>query len=577
MIVQIKIAGKRLDLPAKTSVQFVKNNILFAFDKVSFERSTTIQVPKTRNNLQILGFSQDYHDYGTSMRISMEAEMICGVLSRKGYLYINQYDYEKQEFECIFLTGELLGLKGIKELGNIAEYIPQELGARVDATGYASNDPNQPDYGIVFYETDREGHLPSWRLGALADEVFNNANVSIDLSAIRSILDNERIIVPSNYNLVPLTGVEITRTYLGMPQPPISGQDYPIIGEMASNSSVFAVEKSATPLMMIWDSEATDFRRGYVNELVCLQTLEITFPDDTPNDLFLGYVQSGSVAFLGDYSFNDSQVIGTPLAGRTITLQSGQHFYFVFRADRVRGGVAPYEGWWFANRNITLNVQIEGVTGESNFIRVRDNVPEMNVIELLKMIAAVTGRVLNYDGTSIVFEQLQGGWYRVLRLTDVVSVGKVVRTFGDFAQNNFIEFDSAEYVTNRVRLNYAINNANIAKENILHTIPMSEFGTKLGIYGIKSDFIPQDSEAYTFAANTTGFYMGNIDIPANATISSLVDTSTTIQVSARISLLEYDSINQKTILYYDGAYWVWNDMTWSNGIAEITMARFRLI
>ena len=100
--------------------------------------------------------------------------MICGVLSRKGYLYINQYNYEKQEFECIFLTGELLGLKDIKELGNIEEYIPQQLGARVDAIGYASNDPNQPDYGIVFYETDREGFLPSWRLGALADEVSLN-------------------------------------------------------------------------------------------------------------------------------------------------------------------------------------------------------------------------------------------------------------------------------------------------------------------------------------------------------------------------------------------------------------------
>lgn len=573
---QIKIAGRRLDLPAKTSVQFVKKNILFAFDDITFERSTTIEIPKTANNMQTLGFSQDFHDYGEMMRRSIDAEMICGILTRKGLLYINQYDYRRQVFECIFLTGELLGLKAIKELGNIAQFIPQELGARTDATAYASNDTDQPDYGIVFYKTDRATYLPSWRLGALADVVLSNAGVSVDLSSLRSVLDNERIIVPSNYNLVPLSGVDITRTYLGQPQPPISGQDYPIIGKMSSNSSVFSVGKSDTPLLMVWDEEATDFRRGYVNELVCLQTLDITFPDDTPNDLFIGYVQSGSVSFLGDYSFNGSSVTGTPLAGRTITLQSGQHFYFVFQSDYVRGGTEPYNGWWFANRNITLSVQVEGVEGNAHFIRVRENVPEMNIIDLLKTIAAVTGRVLTYDG-AIKFEELQGEWYKVLRLTDVVSVGKMTRTFGDFERNNYVEMDSAEYVTNRVRLNYSIDNAILQEDNVLQTIPFSEFGTRIGVYDIPYSFLPQDGNAYTLAANTSGFYMGNINIPANNTIRGLADTSTTIDMQARMSLLQFDSIDQKTIIYYDGAYWVWNDMTWLNGIAEITMARFRLI
>lgn len=571
---QIKVEGKRLDLPAKTSVQFVKNNILFAFDKISFERSTTIQVPKTGNNLQILGFPQDYHDYGTAMRMGIEAEIACGVLSRKGYLYINQYNYEKQEFECIFLTGELLGLKAIKELGNIAQFIPQELGARTDANGYASNDPTQPDYGIVFYETDRDTLLPSWRLGSLVDVVLNNAGVSVDLSGLRSVLDNERIIVPYNYNLVPLSGIAITRTYLGQPQPPISGQDYPIIGEMSSNISVFSVERSDTPLLMVWDEEATDFRRGYVNELVCLQTLDITFPNNTPNDMFLGYVQNGSVVFLGDYSFNGSIVSGTPLAGRTITLQSGQHFYFVFQTDFVREGTAPYEGWWFDDRDITLNVNIEGVDGPVHFIRVKDNVPEINIIELLKTIAAITGRVLNYDG-EIKFEELQGEWYKILRLTDIISVGKMTRTFGDFAQNNYVEMDSAEYVINRVRSNYSIDNDTLKEDNVLQTIPFSEFGTKFGVYDIPYSFLPQNSEAYTLAANTSGFYMDNIDIPVNNTIKGLSDISTTINVQARMSLLQFDSIDQKTIIYYDGAYWVWISGQWYNDIAEMTLARMR--
>lgn len=574
---QIKIAGRRLDLPAKTSVQFVKKNILFAFDDITFERSTTIEIPKTANNMQTLGFSHDFHDYGEMMRRSIEAEMICGILTRKGLLYINQYDYRRQVFECIFLTGELLGLKAIKDLGNIAQFIPQELGARTDANGYASNDPTQPDYGIVFYETDRATFLPSWRFGSLVDVVLSNAGVNVDLSELRRVLDNERIIVPSNYNLVPLSGVDITRTYLGQPQPQISGQDYPIIGEMSSNSSVFSVEKSDTPLLMVWDEEATDFRRGYVNELVCLQTVDITFPDDTPNDFFLGYVQGGGgVSFLGDYSFNGSSVTGTPLAGRTITLQSGQHFYFVFQSDYVRGGSEPYNGWWFANRNITLSVQVEGVEGDAHFIRVRDNVPEMNIIDLLKTIAAATGRVLNYDG-AIKFEELQGEWYKVLRLTDIVSVGKMTRTFGDFERNNYVEMDSAEYVTNRVRLNYSIDNDTLKEDNVLQTIPFSEFGTRIGVYDIPYSFLPQDSNAYTLAANTSGFYMGNINIPANNTIRGLADTSTTVDVQARMSLLQFDSIDQKTIIYYDGAYWVWMIGQWSNDIAEMTIARIRAI
>lgn len=575
-MIEFNVNGIILDLPRGLKIDFKKKNILFAFDSIEVDRTTSFSLPKTPTNLRAFGFANDLHRDGQMMRRSIKADMICGMLTRRGLLYINQYDYRSEVFECIFLTGELLDLKAIKELGNISQFIPQELGARTDENGYASYDPTQPDYGTVFYETDRATFLPSWRLGSLVDVVLNNAGVSVDLSGLRSVLDNQRIIVPSNYNLLPLSEIAITRTYIGQPQPPISGQDYPVIGEMSSNSSVFSVEKSDTTLLMVWDEEATDFRRGYVNELVCLQTVDITFPDNTPNDMFLGYVQNGSVVFLGDYSFNGSIVSGTPLAGRTITLQSGQHFYFVFQTDFVRGGSEPYEGWWFTNRNITLNVQVEGIEGPVHFIRVRDNVPEMNIIELLKTIAAVTGRVLNYDG-AIKFEELQGEWYRVLRLTDVVSVGKMTRTFGNFERNNYVEMDSAEYVTNRIRLNYSVDNAILQEDNVLQTIPFSEFGTIIRVYDIPNLFLPQDSDVYTLAANTSGFYMGNINIPANNTIRGLTDTSTTIDVQARMSLLQFDSIDQKTIIYYDGAYWVWMSGQWSNDIAEMTIARMRAI
>lgn len=573
-MIEFNVSGKKLDLPSNIKLQFTKKNILFAFDNIEVERTTSFNVPATPNNMRIFNFSHDIHSSGSAMRERLDAELRVGIVSKRGYLYVGSYS--SGQFECIFVTGELLGLQAIKELGSIAQYIPANLSVDLSERPHNADEQNLPDYGIVLYHSEfisgqDTKYRPSYSIGAILNQVLNGIGAQFDWSAQENDLMKRRIVIPSKYNLAPPTSVTLSRSYY---QRPTNSQPYPTIGSMsAGGSALFSLVRSSTPLMMIWDEEITDFRRGYVNELVCNQRVKITFPNNTPSNLYLGYASGNSFSLIeGDNFYNIPS-----LGGRTVELPSGQHFFFVVPADQVRGGTTPYEGWWIAQGyDYSVDVLVEDVQADGEAvrsIRVKDNLPDINVVDFLKICAALSGSVLDFTASGLSFNKLNS-WGSVKYLRDVISWKNLTRTFADYAQNNYIELDSAEDVLERVRLNYPIDNKNIEFENVLQTIPFTEFAGEIGIYGIVNNFIPNERDKYTLAQiYDTSAYMRNAEIPANSAIQSITTKSTAVEVSALMPLFEFEAMQQNVLLQWDNAQWIWTSATWGDGVATLQLSR----
>ena len=120
-MIRFNVSGEYLDLPADLSLQFKKSNVLFAFDKIECERSTSFDIPATPQNDRIFALAKWTQSSGTGMRRRYEAQMQASMVTKDGCLYVDAYADGK--YKAIFVTGELLGLLRIKDAGKIADII----------------------------------------------------------------------------------------------------------------------------------------------------------------------------------------------------------------------------------------------------------------------------------------------------------------------------------------------------------------------------------------------------------------------------------------------------------------------
>lgn len=120
-MMQFKIGGEELELKSGLSLTFKKTNSYLAFDDIQCERTDSFQIPATPKNIRLLNMSQDIHWNGSAMREKVSAEMVDGTIVQNGYLYIDSY--ENGTFNAVFVCGENVYLKDIKESGNLSEYM----------------------------------------------------------------------------------------------------------------------------------------------------------------------------------------------------------------------------------------------------------------------------------------------------------------------------------------------------------------------------------------------------------------------------------------------------------------------
>lgn len=202
------------------------------------------------------------------------------------------------------------------------------------------------------------------------------------------------------------------------------------------------------------------------------------------------------------------------------------------------------------------------------WVRLQDNLPDITFVELLQTIAALSGRVLDYtDASGITYEDLDTDTYTIHDVTLLQDRGEVKRTFSNYSQHNIVRFDD-ESVFQPLQADYTIDNDNIDAESELQVVPFSEGDNNAGLI-----FVTGESDVPYLGINIGDTYLGRVSLPKNAGLQQLCTASTQYKIDCVMTLAEYNSITEKTLLLVDNTLYVWTDRSYQKNVAKSTLAK----
>lgn len=600
-MIRFSIAGRYLDLPADLSLTLKRTNMLFAFDKIECERSASFNIPATPNNDAIFQLSKMPQAYGSGMRVRYAAQMQASGVTKNGYLYISSAD--KSAYNAVFVTGELLGLQAIRNAGKVADFFSSIRDFVAFNSGIYDVTPSSTGYrwANIRHKSKDGKTYPSWRL----DRIVNDALAEIGVTWVRPTMYVRAVV--GEPKLLPSMPFTVSRGISGMWADVTQVYPYNQITTIGADAGIEEILTKEN-FGALYRRHYRDYDQsnknitygGNIQHFVAQQRIAITFAADFPSDVYIGTfygagAYTGTFTFYGDRSFGKSwdgtQSVttrtGDPLAGRSVTIERGQSFCFIRESDLLdytaytgdtTSAIQWSEGWQNVRTEVTFDkMTIEGTGDVEDGFRLRfvDNLPDVSIVDLLKVIAALTGKVLYYtDANGVTFDDLQVNTWDMFDLSGrVLSIGDMKRAFGDYAQENIVKFDSGEGVlgAEELRVTYDIFNANLEAEKVLQTIPFSEGGSD-GVYLYLRAGVDVQTLADADAAKTDNnmLRVGLQKIPA---IQTLCDASTAVAIKARMSLLEYERITPKTVLYYDGVRYVWTEAQWNKEVATLKLSK----
>ena len=618
-MVLFSVNGQALDMPAGLSLQFQRKNILFAFDSIQVERTTNFSIPATPKNMRIFGFANSHLTSGADMRVKIPATLTYGALTKTGVLHISKYNVKSKTFECVFLTGELEQLKRVKDAGNLSEYYHPQAVAKIggSSTGldalwgvvpYAQNYP----FGGEQYE----GFFPSYNIKKVLEGAFAALGVSCSIGEFA----NDLRVVPSQMKRGTLVKFESVPT-VGTKKNELRFSDtigtfFSTVGEdVACNNIVCDVHNYGTGFPKAWrfvrdelafNIDGFSFRDG----------VTLTFPDTFPSNIALVRIISGDglqpfdfvEGFVGGYRYYFDPYTGDwtsedglySLAGLSVDIPANTPVGFL-RMDGDYQTKSP-AGFAYGYEDVALAMPeySDGMPAFSGEFEMRytdeamvslyDNLEERKITDILKDVAAIGGVLIDVRGGVVVLDR---DFSEVLtkaadiELRDVVSVSTLTRTFIDYAQRNTINFEQSKNVKDidRVSLEYLINNKNIQAENELLTIGWSEGGSKLPtnedaqrLIAVYPNTVEDINADVPMIASVEDFSLEDLNmtragITRNPLVTRLVEKSTSISVTVRMKLFEFDRIASDTVFWFDGSRWVWTEAKWSKDTVTLELAQ----
>lgn len=596
-----------IETPADLRETLTKTNSLFAFDNIECERSTAFSVPATANNNLAFAFANNEHNEGEGMRKRYNCQMQEGVVTKDGYLYIDTFS--EGVYNAIFVCGDLLKLKALKEAGSIRElYEGEEFVAYPAPIVYAANASNLPAFAYVDYLRTFGSVKPSWNL----THVLNNVLQTLGINCTFSADANKLRVIPAEIDaVIKSEPVTITRE--------LTGNDYgykkqDVLNDWTIDNGTNKGFYLNADALQISIKEVGAARLKYTGNMTLLTApygdIKITFPDDFPADVFccsldgiITYVDEASgddsyvnAKFYGDYMIRGAiratppasplVVEGEPLSGRTITIKAGEPFTFLRKSEfAVYNYTTPD---WIVRPLIdtinttplsfTLNIAYiqDNENAAYEDITLKDNITDIDIIDALKAVATLEGKVLRYDADTetILFETLDFATWNAVSLDGkVINIDNLKRTFADYAQNNIVKFDSADNVAERLTINYEVNNKNINEEKDLQTIPFSEgeaYGEGALYYDNNAE---KESDKDSITKSGLASMLSRVSLVTNNGISDLCLTSTSAKITAHLSLFEFEQIKENTLIYFNGVRYVWTSAQWSDNTAMFEVSK----
>lgn len=303
-------------------------------------------------------------------------------------------------------------------------------------------------------------------------------------------------------------------------------------------------------------------------------------------------------------TWNIARTLGIAVKGATINVEAGDVIAFIRISDlqstqtyQWQSGATRMARFEFTYNNGQSNYEREGMRGfdlpmsilsaepdVEQRVYLQPNLPELTITDALKTLAHMYGRVINYtDAQGITLETLSDiqRWAQIRIDGKVMECEKLTRSFMDYAQHNTVEFDSYGniYQSERVIIDYEIDNDNIAESRNMQTLPFSEGSESLQDQNTYRAVLIRNTDKQEIDKNTitrAGFRddnLGRVGLMKNAVIQTLCEQSTSLTVSIRMTLTEYEAMSAKTLLLYDGTRYVWTEATWQKNVCKAKIAK----
>ena len=584
-MMQLLCDGVFLDLYENSNVQFTHDNPLYAFDKIKCERTTQFKLPATPTNDRVFALSRIPAYTGEGMRRKFDAQLQMSGIVQNGYLYIS--DFDGKDYEAIFVTGELVGLQHIAQLGKINEIMTYDEVVTIGVGSYSPQAKANDIWANVEYKKPKTDLLiPSIGLKQLYNTIAEKYGLNVQ--AFPAELEGYRIIPKKAAGVDEMQHFICTKNPSGGYQPYAKEEDIPgSFNLLQYDDRLFEHEDVIYPVTIISKRQYFKIRKYKFKT-----SLTLTFPDDWDDRYYMYKFEDLDNSmqqeyFYGDRSFfceKNSDFItrkGESLKGRSVTFAAGDAFAFVCEDDFVNTSTAVsgkiYNDFGFISisdtdnffTNFAIKVSSAGELKAGDICRLQDNLPDCTFVELCKTMAALLGKVLNYNQLGLSFDDLAfSEWPRKQDL-ELLNRGEVKRTFGDYQQNNIIRFNSNDIVTDNVTRVYVIQNDNLKDENVLQELPFSE-GEVLD----KVLYIREESDNPTIGGMTTNVaQLTRVSLPANSGLETLCSASTQYKVDVHMTALEYFGITAKTLLLIDGSLYTWTSRNWQKDKATFTLAR----
>lgn len=553
------------------SVSFKRRNKQFFWAKMEMGRSTEFQVPATDHNRILLGFGNDPEEYGEVFRYPLRAQMQTSGNAITGNLAVTEFSGGM--FKCVFYyetSPDLEKINGVRLADLYCSFKP--IGWDTDVVPYDADDVAVPTVplAIVKYrnnwsESPTPGlqwwYAPSVSVKLYVEDLLDNLGIPYSIN----IPDRYRFITGSMRGGAQVAG-NIAKT--GMTAGTID----------ASLSAFFEFNQAA---QLHYDSP-TPLDEQWVPcwSIRCKQDIQMTFPGNFSDDYMIIRVVGNRIVVLGGRYYMFGTWYGEPLAGRTVNLPQGTEFFIV---DSSNGSVSY--GWTedASPFNYSFIVSRDGDIALGEVWQIQNNAPDMTLVEFLRSIALLTGEELWWDDTLGLCLGPQDVGQTRISIDDVAAVDSVSRCVKDWGNGRsvVIHFDSEDYVTIPLVDRYTIDNFNLEGEEA-HVIKFSEGNpysdgsgdVYLEDVSINGTEVKMTAKRPTIAISGNGEYLDRVKLfgfDANATIAN---ASTAVVVRILLDLDDFLRMEKDAFLVWKGVGYVWTSMTWSGGIATITLQKY---
>lgn len=544
---------------SEVSLQLTDSSSAFTFDDIQMARTTEFNIPATPKNNRLFELANDESRYGEVARRALPCQVICGLVTMEGYLYIMSSD--KSGYKCCLLWGARTQLKALKEAGKMSEYMTMADSCRVGMNIIEANYSPLPMFGTIAYQNgyaqvptpeDRTGYypyhatpLPSYNMYGLAQAVATHFGMTVVAGA--GVDTGIRATVPRPKKSSAALSLVLSND---------SGHCLIECDEYVMGSTTFVNTASPTdPYLNV---------PGAVVQDNCSLTIESL----TAGLCLVKYVSPTEVTMIAN-------------SAATVELKRDDMIAIVKQSELNDGMLTPQA---IVDGSLTGSItraDEEALYGD--LVYLRHNLPDMTAIDYLKQWAAIVGGALVVSGTEIrclraIAETTESEQIDLKKLIDLTEIKR--EALG--AQHNYVRFPN--FVSD-----YKIDNINLPEEATLMEIdyalsksvsPLDSTGgagAEAMVRDIRWNNEEQRAEYIAEYASLIregeNYYAEPYAAQFSPLIRRLCVSSTTVKVRAVMRMEEYLALTEDKVVHLRGQRWVWKDKQWAADVATLTLCK----